>query len=35
VKDFMCHQNQHVDFSKRLNFLVGHNGSECKCIIGC
>jgi hypothetical protein len=26
--DFMCHRHLKVDFGPRMNFLVGHNGSE-------
>ena len=26
--DFMCHRHLKVDFGARMNFLVGHNGSE-------
>jgi chromosome segregation ATPase len=26
--DFMCHRHLTVEFGTRINFLVGHNGSE-------
>jgi hypothetical protein len=28
LSDFMCHRHMTADFGGKLNFLVGHNGSE-------
>lgn len=36
MKNFMCHSNLGpFAFGSNVNFVVGHNGSECRCCIVC
>lgn len=36
LKNFMCHSNLGpFTFGSNVNFVVGHNGSECRCLVVC